>query len=100
MSAQTPQTDALVIAADGCKSVYPGEEFKPNPDWKFEPEIDAIIALARTLEADRDRLKALCEELREALKYARRFMKADSDIAYVDIAVMKADHALKAQKDI
>jgi hypothetical protein len=63
MSTQTPQTDALVIAADGCKSVYPGEEFKPNPDWKFEPEIDAIIALARTLEADRDRLKALCEEL-------------------------------------
>jgi hypothetical protein len=67
MSAQTPQTDALVIAADGCKSVYPSEEFKPNPDWQFEPEIDAIIALSRTLEADRDRLKALCEEADIAL---------------------------------
>jgi hypothetical protein len=71
MSTQTPQTDALVIAADGGKSVYPGEEFKPTPDWKFEPEIDAIIALSRTLEAERDHYKALCEELRKAVESAQ-----------------------------
>jgi hypothetical protein len=72
MSTQTPQTDAFYA-----------NRFKA-PD---------AIDFARTLEADRDRLKALCEELREALTwlvtYEESGIRGPSDITKAARAALK-----------
>jgi hypothetical protein len=75
MSAQTPQTDRLEASIEAT-----GKRDVPV----------RVYQTMRGMEADRDHYKALCEELREALKYARRFMKADSDLDFVDAALKKA----------
>jgi hypothetical protein len=64
MSAQTPQTDAVFGPQD--------EQLDPN---------DEGASLCRTLEAERDHYKALCEELREALQAAIKHIPLDESYA-------------------
>jgi hypothetical protein len=85
MSAQTPQTD---------NKAYTPFEDDANPQV-------VNAEFARTLEAERDHYKALCEELREALEDAADALYNPFEPDNQSLAYKKVYAALKkAQKDI
>jgi hypothetical protein len=70
MSTQTPQTDAIALR-------LPIGELRRSFDYDSIKQYNDLLALSRTLEADRDHYKALCEELRTACEEAATYCASD-----------------------
>jgi hypothetical protein len=62
MTEPTPRTDALVLKADGVQSIHDAD------GWHFEPEIEAIITDARSLERSLARKEVLLRDIEAAMR--------------------------------